>query len=480
MEIPASDLAWALEWRADLLGSAGSVFHGVLGERRSIFTLRSHAEGGRGPDSPADRLKPLCAASGSFDFVDLEADRDLEPEVLAAIPSEKRIISWHGGAESSSALRARFEAMAATPARWYKLVPTAETPSEGLEPLALLQALQRKDVIAFSSGEAGAWTRLLAPRLGAAVLFAQAQSEPAAPGQLTLSTLREDYGLPDLPPVSKLFGIVGRPVLHSLSPRLHNLMFRKLGLDRLYVPFHVPLFGDFWLDLVENGSLERLGFELCGLSVTAPFKEIALAVAGAVSPRAERIGAANSLAKKDSVWEAQCTDPEGVAEPLLARGLDLNGLSAAVVGAGGAGRAALAGLIAQGASVKLVNRSQKRGLRVARELGVDFESLSDFDPGRYDVLVNATPLGADESELPFDPRRLRESAVVVDLAYRHDGETALVKTSRENGIVAIDGKEVLLHQAVTQFQWMNGVEFDLELGRSALGLTSSESRAATS
>jgi len=449
-----------------------------------VASLRSQAEGGLGPNSSSERLEPLCAAGKTYDFVDLEVERDLVPEVLAAIPAEKRILSWHGAALGLADLRRRFEAMAETPARWYKLIPAAESPSDGLGPLALLHSLGRDDVIAFCSGEAGTWSRLLAPRLGAAIVFAQAQTEAAAPGQLTLSTLRDDYGLPELRPVSKLFGVAGRPVLHSLSPRLHNLMFRKHGLDRLYVPFHVPMFGDFWLDVVEGESLDRLGFELCGLSVTAPFKEIALAVAGAVSPRAEHIGAANSLAKRGQVWAAECTDPDGVVAPLLARGLNLSGMRAAVVGAGGAGRAALYGLSARGAEVTLVNRSQQRGRRVALELGVDFTPLTDFDPARYDVLVNATSLGATslgatspgagagEADLPFDPDALAASAVVVDLAYRHDGETPLVKSLRESGRVAIDGKEVLLHQAVTQFQWINDEEFDVELAREALGLAS--------
>ena len=478
--IPDLDLAWALEWRADLLGDPQPGNSAALSNRTSIYTLRSCAEGGSGPDAPAERRTRLEAAAAAHDFVDLEAARDRDPTLLERIPAHQRIVSWHGPAAPLAELRRRFEAMATTPARWYKLIPAAESPSDAIEPLALLHSLGRDDVIAFSSGEAGTWSRLLAPHLGAPIIFAQAQTEPAAPGQLTLSTLRDDYGLPELRPVSKLFGVAGRPVLHSLSPRLHNLMFRKHGLEWLYVPFHVPAFGDFWLDVVESERLDGLGFELCGLSVTAPFKEIALAVAGAVSPRAEHIGAANSLAKRGRVWEAECTDPDGVVAPLLARGLNLNGMRAAVVGAGGAGRAALAGLSARGAEVTLVNRSRQRGRRVAIELGVNFTLLKDFEPARYDVLVNATPLGATplgaaplaagEADLPFDPHALEASAVVVDLAYRHDGETPLVRSTRESGRVAIDGKEVLLHQAVTQFEWMNNQEFDLELAREALGL----------
>lgn len=470
VEIPHSDLVWATEWRADLLGDPQPGQLAALKQHTSIYTLRSQAEGGRGPDSSVERQDRLEAAAATHDLVDLEAERDLERNLLARIPPQRRIISWHGSAEPLAELRRRFEAMSATPARFYKLIPSAVKPSDGIEPLALLEGLDRDDVIAFCSGEAGTWTRLLAPRLGAPVVYAQATGEPAVPGQLSLSRLHADYGLPELRPVSKLFGIAGRPALHSLSPRLHNLMFREHGLDRLYLPFHVPIFGDFWLDLVESGSLEFLGFELCGLSVTAPFKEIAIAIAGAVSPRAEHIGAANSLLKRGRVWEAECTDPDGVVAPLTARGLELEGLETVVVGAGGAGRAAIEGLSTHGARVTLVNRSRQRGLRVANEQGVAFESLAGFEPGRYDLLVNATPLGSTESDLPFDPEALRSSAAVVDLAYRSDGETALVEATRASGRLVIDGREVLLYQAETQFEWMHGHDFDLELARAALNL----------
>ncbi len=471
--LPRHASAWGLEWRADLLGDSEGAGIASLGSR-SIYTLRSRAEGGEATDSAVERAARLTTAAQRFDLVDLEADRDLTREVLAAVPPEKRIISWHGPAANLGELRPRAEAMIATPARFYKLVPAAECPRDAVEPLALLDALDRDDVVAFASGESGAWSRLLAPRLGAPLVYAQAQDRPAAPGQFTLDALREDYGLPDLPPVSSLAGVVGRPVLHSLSPRLHNLMYRELGMKQLYLPFHVPVFGDFWLDVVESGSLEVLGFDLVALSVTAPFKEIAVAVAGAVSPLAEHISAANSLARRGDVWEAECTDAEGVTAPLEARGVAIAGRPAAVVGAGGAGRAAIAALSASGARVTLANRSPVRGRRVARELEVDFMPLDEFDAAGFEILVNATPLGSLGSEMPFDLERLDPAAVVVDLAYRADGPTRLVEAVQAADREVIDGREVLLHQASPQFTWMTGREFDLEAGRKALGLATDE------
>ena len=348
-------------------------------------------------------------------------------------------------------------------ARLYKLIPEAVKTGDGLLPLAFAKGLERDDVISFASGAAGGWTRLLSPRLGAPVVYGSAGPEPAAPGQLSIERLCFDYGLPDLPVVRELYGIVGNPVRHSLSPRLYNRMFRERGMAAAYLPFSVDTFGDFWLDVVESGSLEVLGFSLKGLSITAPFKEIALAVSGATSPLAERIGSANTLTNRRGVWEAESTDPEGVLGPLRTRGLELAGRRVAVVGAGGAGRAAAFALARGGARVTLVNRSTERGRRVALELGLEFQPFEEFDPADYELLVNATPLGrGDGDELPFDPSRLRADSVVVDLAYVPEASTALVVAVRAAGAVAIDGREVLFAQAIPQSLTMTGEELSRE------------------
>ena len=131
-----------------------------------------------------------------------------------------------------------------------------------------------RDVIAFAGGPSGAWTRLLAPRLGAPWVYGSAGEGPAAPGQPSIAALRRDYGLPDLAPVGRLFGVVGKPVGHSLSPRLHNGGYRELGVAALYLAFEPESFGDFWLEVVESGLFDDLGMPLPGLSITAPFKRL--------------------------------------------------------------------------------------------------------------------------------------------------------------------------------------------------------------
>lgn len=469
LEALAGLASW-LEVRADLVGDLDprplrERFAGGL-----LYTLRSRAEGGRGEVDPSARRGRLgAAAEADWDLVDLEGERDLSPELLERLPAERRLISWHGPGEDLAGLRARFEALAATPARLYKLVPTAARPGQALAPLQLLAALRRRDVIAFAGGSQGAWTRPLAPRLGAPWVYGAAGGRPGAPGQPSLARLAGDFGLPELPPVEAICGVVGNPVGHSLSPRLHNGAYRALGLPLLYLAFEPERFGDFWLEVVEAGVLETLGLPIAGLSVTTPFKRAALAVTGAASPRAETLGVVNTLVRRGQVWEGESTDPEGVTRPLAERGVALDGVEAAVAGAGGAGRAAAFGLARAGARVTLVNRSAEPGEEAARSLGVDFLPLDGFDPGRFRVVVNATPA------LPFDPARLAPGTAAVELAYGRpaDGgaaESPLLAAARAGGGVAIGGREVLLHQALGQFHAMTGHDLPVALGRELLGL----------
>ena len=459
-----------LELRADLVGD---VPHEALREHfpgRLVYTLRSRAEGGAFAAARERRRKRIAEASAGFDLVDLEGDRDLAPDLLGRIEADRRLVSWHGAAADAPALRSRLDHLLATRAAFYKLVPRAAHSGDELAVLEVLSGLERGDVVAFAAGEVGFWTRLVAPQLGSPLVYGSVGEAPAAPGQPTIARLVRDWGLPDLAPASRLFGVVGRPALGSLSPRLHNAAYRSHGIDALFVPFEVEHFGDFWLEIVEGDLLPRLGLPLAGLAVTMPHKEIAFAVAGAASPLATRLQAANTLVRTRGVWEGESTDAEGVVAALGARGVALRGRRAAVVGCGGAGRAAAIGLALAGANVVLVNRGAERGLAAAQALQLPFVPLEKLEPARFDLFVHATPLGRGPAdELPLPVARLPAESVVVDLAYREQ-PTRLVAEARRRGLVAVDGREVLLRQAVPQFRLMTGRELPVELGRQVLGL----------
>ena len=463
-----------LEVRADLVGDLDLPTLRQHFPGKILYTLRSQDEGGGFGGPEAERRRRLwAAAQEGYDYIDLEADRDLDAELLAAVAEDRRILSWHGPPTDANALRKIFERMARTRALFYKLIPAAQRHGEELAPLRFLHHLgaqDRRQVVCFAAGAVGTWTRLLSPRLGAPFVYGAVGAVPGAPGQPTVRRLCDDYGLPTLPPVEALCGVVGNPIQHSLSPRIHNTAYRALGQPYLYVAFHAETFSDFWLEVVEDDLFPALGFPLRGLSVTSPYKAVALAVAGASSPRAEAIGAANTLVKTAGVWEAESTDPEGVVVPLQRRGIDPAARPVAVVGCGGAGRAAAVGLTQVGGRVTLFNRSRERGERAARQLHLPFRPLDAFDPTAFPIVVHATSLGRDDEPPPFAVEALPVGAVVVDLVYRAQ-PTPLIAAARARGLTAIDGREVLLFQAVQQFSMMTGGNLPVEDELAVLGLT---------
>ncbi len=470
-----------LEVRADLVGAVDPDWLRQRFDGELVYTLRSVAEGGRGPAEPARRA-PLLSAARGYDLVDLEADRDLDRGVLAAVAPGRRVVSWHGRARNAGELRDRLSRVSAIEARLYKLVTDARRSGEELLPLELLLDAGRADVAAFAMGAVGAWTRLVAPRLGAPWIYGAAGSVAAAPGQPSVERLRADYDLPRLRRAARLFGVVGHPTAHSLSPRLHNAGYRDRGEEALYVAFDAPCLDTFRSEVVSSGVFDRAGLPLSGLSVTAPHKAAALAAASEAGDCARKtLGANTLLPARNGVgagspprtarrWRAESTDPEGVVGPLRRRGLDLHGRPAVVLGAGGAGRAAVLGLAAAGAAVTLANRSESTGRAAAASLGVDFVPLADVEPGTFDIVVQATALGSrPDDPLPCDPAALRPSAIAVELVYG-GGPTSWSRAVASRGLIVVDGREVLLHQGLQQFEAMTGRILPFEVGAAALGL----------
>jgi len=444
-----------LEVRADLTGDLDPDWLRQHFRGRLLYTLRSREEGGAFGGSAEQRRRRLEGAARRFDLVDLEGDRDASVELLNEIPPSRRLISWHGPAPDVEGLIEKFERLSANEAHLYRLVTAPAKAGDALVPLLTLRALGRPDVVAYAAGEMGFWSRLVAPRLGAPFVFGATEREHKATGDFGVLKLIEDYGLPGLPACEEIYGIVGDPVRHSLSPRLHNAAYRALKHPALFVPFHVEVFDDFWREVVKSRALEALGLTVKGLTVVSPHKEAALAAAGTHSPMTRNAGATNLFVRRDGQWEADTTDPEGVVIALRERGIATHGVRAAVIGCGGAGRAIAAGLTRAGAKVTLVNRGAARGQYAVSLLGLPFSPLSKFSGSGFALIVNATPVGRDDHQSPIELSELGEDAVVVDLAYGSE-PTPLVTGARARGRLAIDGREVLLIQVLHQFHRMTG------------------------
>lgn len=464
--LPAS-VQW-LEVRADLLGDLNPEWLRRHFRGRLLYALRSRAEGGHCADTPAQRHHRLAAAARHYERVELEGSSDLSPSLLAAIPIERRLISWHGPASDLWGLKARFRQLASVPAGQYKLVTSAANIRDEFTSLALLKSLGRADTIAYSDGPLGFWSRLLALHLGAPGIYGLVPQGPVIPTEPTINKLIADYGLPALRPVKEIFAIIGNPVFHSLSPRLHNAAYRAMNHPALFLPLQVESFSEFWQEVVCAGALDAFGLPLNGMTVASPHKEAALLTARLVSPMARRAESANILVRNNGWWKADTTDPEVIYMARRERSVQVRHKRAAVIGCGGAGRAIAAALVHSGAGVTLINRGTERGHHAAQLLGLSYLPLPHFAAAGYDIVVNATPVGRDSDEVPFKIEHLNEEVVVIDLVYGAR-PTPLVDSIRAREQVVIDGRDVLLAQVLRQFHMMTGQEMPAAIAREMLG-----------
>jgi shikimate dehydrogenase len=276
-------------------------------------------------------------------------------------------------------------------------------------------------------------------------------------------------------------GVLGWPVEHSRSPAMHNAAFQALGLDWRYE--HLPVAPEDFDAFVR--ALPARGF--AGANVTIPHKLRALAIADRPSDVARATGAANTLTFTPAGIEAENTDVQGFLRALREQAPEAPaGMSAVVLGAGGAARAVIYALLEAGArSVAVWNRHPERARELVGDFagfaapGTDLEVLAGPRAPKADLIVNATSVGmpthdSEEAlrdreqpfkELPLSADVWVDRQIVVDLVYRQDG-TPLVRFARSQGAVCVDGFDVLVHQGAASFRLWTGLEAPLGAMRS--------------
>ncbi len=258
---------------------------------------------------------------------------------------------------------------------------------------------------------------------------------------------------------AKLAGVLGWPVAHSRSPRLHGFWLERHGIDGAYLP--LPVRPDRFADAVR--ALRDLGFR--GGNVTIPHKEAAFAVCDRVSRRAERAGAVNTLIfDADGAIIGDNTDGWGFLESLRAALPDFTfvGRTAVLLGAGGAARAIAAALLDEGAQVALVNRTPERAEALAKALGGTITAHACDAAGALfpaaDLLINATALGMmGRPSPPLPLERLPERAIVADIVYV-PRRTGLLRAAEGRGLRTVGGLGMLLHQARPGFAAWFGID----------------------
>jgi shikimate dehydrogenase len=264
--------------------------------------------------------------------------------------------------------------------------------------------------------------------------------------------------------------VLGHPVRHSLSPCIHNAAFQSEGVAMVYLAFDVPP------DLLGSALDGLRAFGMRGANLTLPHKEAAMGLLDDLDPLAMKVGAVNTVVNDEGCLRGFNTDVSGFAAALrtvLPSGAQ--DLRCLVLGAGGAARAVVAALADDGAAaVWVCNRTYERAValcKAASDWGRGVLQAMPFEEGaevapEVDLVVNSTSVGlaGPVKDFGFDVDTLHSGQVLVDLVYGHGG-TALVKAARARGVVAIDGKEMLVMQAAGSYELWTGHEPPVDVMR---------------
>jgi len=452
-----------LEFRLDCLGPAENPertiapiaqFLAAHKDVVAIATCRRQKFGGAFTGTLMQELNILAAATeAGFAIVDLEIESAeqcgaFELQTLqdsdAALLISFHDFEKHIDLEAALARIQRFEP------DFVKVVSTAHTLTDSLD---LLDWLKKRSgdaqLVAIAMGEAGIVSRILSLRNGSAFTFASASEASAtAPGQIVVRTLKDLFRIEEIDQATRIYGVAGNPVSHSMSPLMQNSAFRRERLNAVYVPLKT--------DSVEDLMTLARRLPLSGMSITMPLKQKVLPFLANVDPLTAKLGACNTIRTgADGKLYGFNTDVAGVVRPLEKR-LTLKGASVLILGAGGAARAAVYGLAEKGAKVFLWSRKEAVACELAASAGASCISRQQIRATHFDVLINATPCGmtGNHHPLPLEPEEWN-ARVVFDLVY-NPLETPLLKEAQLRGSVTIQGVEMFVHQGARQFELWTG------------------------
>jgi 3-dehydroquinate dehydratase/shikimate dehydrogenase len=449
--------------------------------RPFIVTFRPQNQGGFRAIDKDERIQFWTDAQlwlrdqASDDFADIEAELLFEEpamgELIDRLGAHRVICSHHDFSGIPKDLEQLYERMAATSARVIKIAAQANDATDCILIFKLLDRAQcdGRDLIAIAMGQAGVMTRILGPSRGSRLTYGSLDEDSAtAPGQLSARELREPYRIDRIDQQTEIMGLVGRPVGHSISPHLHNAAFAKANLNAVFVPFEVNDIDAFIRRMVRPSSRE-IEWNLRGLSVTAPHKSAVMGHLDWIEPGSKEIGAVNTIVFSGGQLHGYNTDAGGFIAPLQSRIASLESLRCAVIGAGGAARAAAWALRNCGADVAVFARDCDQAKAFSDQFKVACHDLAAADLRGFNVVVNATPLGTrgeGEDETPAIAEQLRGVRLAYDLVY-NPLETRFMREARAAGCETIGGLEMLIAQAVEQFKLWTGKTPDIEAMRAA-------------
>ncbi len=259
---------------------------------------------------------------------------------------------------------------------------------------------------------------------------------------------------------TSLFGLIGNPVAHSLSPEMHNQAFAATDTNGVYLAFRVTD------PAAAIKGIRALDFK--GVSVTLPHKVAVMEYLDEIDETAAQIGAVNTIVNNRGRLIGYNTDCAGALDALKTR-TSIKDKSVALIGAGGAARAIGFGLVAAGGRVTIFNRSRKPGEGLAEDLQAEFAPLSDWQPNRHEILINTTPVGMhpETDATPIPKKDLSEEMVVMDIVY-NPIKTRLLKEAENKKCRTINGVAMFVFQGAHQFELWTGQKAPVDLMRQAV------------
>jgi 3-dehydroquinate dehydratase / shikimate dehydrogenase len=421
----------------------------IRGKRACLIaTLRRREGGGRYTGSVGKQMALLEeAARAGCAWCDLELESAARVD-HAAIRALRRagarvMISFHDFRQTPARPEAVVRRLTKFGGDAIKIAAQSNQLTDAANLLAAVG--RRKNVVVVPMGEVGLPARILALREGSALAYGAVASS-TAPGQLSVAEMRDLYRADRLDRRTRVYGVVGDPIAHSLSPQMHNAAFVARRVNAVFLPFLVRDLAEF---LATRGE-----FGVSGFAVTLPHKQKILRYLDGCDPLAAQIGAANTVVVRGAgKLYGYNTDYVGVLRAIECR-VRLAGSRVLLLGAGGAARAAAFALAEAGAVVNICARNAQKAKALARAAGAEVIARPHLCGEFFDAVINATPVGMDAKD--GSPLRANEMncRVVMDMIYR-PLETPLLGMARRRGIETVSGIEMFLAQGAAQWEiWM--------------------------
>jgi 3-dehydroquinate dehydratase/shikimate dehydrogenase len=435
-----------------------------------IVTCRPKSLGGYFDGSEEERRRILLEALQlGAEYVDVEWQGSCA-DLVERAGGRRIVLSHHDFNGMPSDVDGLARAMLASGAEVVKLAVTARSLTDNLT-LRNIGKNTRVPMSLIAMGDAGLASRVLASWMGSCWTYA---GNGVAPGQLSEHLMQHEYRFRRIGSRTAVYGVLGKPVTHSVSPVMHNAAFRDAHLDAVYLPLAADSFDDFLAFARDAG--------LAGVSVTAPFKVNAFETANECDAVSRRIHSVNTLRRDGDKWLGCNTDVTGFLAPLQTT-IRTRGTRAAILGAGGAARSVSVALASAGVHVTIAARRPEQARAVAALTGAAVSAWPPA-PQSWDLLVNATPVGTapnvDASALP-DGYPFQPGGTVYDLVY-NPPQTKLLQDAARAGCRTIGGLDMLIAQAQAQFEWWTGrkpsdrVMREAALARLGIATTNAEDR----